>query len=200
MSITSSLATLAGYLAGEFDNRPQAMADPAWYVHLRLWQRPLPGLFDDRSVAFFLEQANATTLDRPYRQRIARLEEQEGNLRVQYYMLKQRDAYIGGGDRPEKLASLTPSDLHCLPGCRLEVTQETIGEQLYRFRATMPDDAECCFTYGGETRWVKLGFEATATEFFSYDKGVDPTSGRALWGAMLGPFQFAKVRDFVWTA
>ncbi|VXD14111.1 conserved hypothetical protein [Planktothrix serta PCC 8927] len=26
----------------------------------------------------------------------------------------------------------------------------------------------------------------------SYDKGIDPTTGKALWGALLGQFQFQK--------
>jgi hypothetical protein len=38
-------------------------------------------------------------------------------------------------------------------------------------------------------------FEVGAAEFLSYDKGVDPDSGKALWGAILGPYCFAKQRD-----
>jgi hypothetical protein len=41
MSFSPELTALAEYLAGEFDNSSQAIADPAWYVHLRMWQRPV---------------------------------------------------------------------------------------------------------------------------------------------------------------
>lgn len=62
---------LAQYLAGEFDNQQQAQAEPVWYVHLRLWQRPLPHpLFGPSRMGFFLEQASALTSDCPYRQRL----------------------------------------------------------------------------------------------------------------------------------
>ncbi len=35
MNLSPELITLANYLAGEFDNREQALAEPAWYVNLR---------------------------------------------------------------------------------------------------------------------------------------------------------------------
>ncbi len=67
------LIALAHYLAGEFDNRTQAIADPVWYVHLRLWMRPLPFLLFPNSITLFAEQANALTLDQSYRPRFLQL-------------------------------------------------------------------------------------------------------------------------------
>ena len=48
----------------------------------------------------------------------------------------------------------------------------------------------------GNTQQVSLGFEATQEEFLSYDKGIDPTTGKAKWGAILGPYRFRKRQDF----
>jgi len=42
--ISQQLQTLAQYITGEFDNKKQAAAEPAWYVHLRLWQVVVPFL------------------------------------------------------------------------------------------------------------------------------------------------------------
>ena len=54
MTISPELIALAQYMAGEFDNREQALAEPTWYVHLRMWQRPLPvPLFSEPSIALF---------------------------------------------------------------------------------------------------------------------------------------------------
>lgn len=72
MSFSPNLIVLGEYLAGKFDNREQALADPAWFVHLQLWQRPV-NLFTEDSITLFAEQANIVNLDRPYRQRIMRL-------------------------------------------------------------------------------------------------------------------------------
>ncbi len=58
--MTPELITFGRYLAGEFENQRQAQAEPVWYVHLRLWLRPLP-LFREDSIALFAEQASIIT-------------------------------------------------------------------------------------------------------------------------------------------
>ena len=194
MMYSPELIALAGLMAGEFDNREQAIADPAWYVHLRLWQRPVP-LFAEDSLTLFAEQANALYLDRAYRQRIIRLQqprEQPAAIQVQYYMLKDPSSIQGAGIDPERLKTLTIEDIEYLPGCTLTVTQD---ERL-RFQATLPPNCRCCFTFGGETYEVSLGFEANLEHFLSYDKGIDPATGKAIWGALLGPYRFTKRQDF----
>lgn len=95
MTFSPNLIALARYLAGEFDNQEQAIAEPAWFVHLRLWQRPVL-LFAEDSLTLFAEQANVLGLDRPYRQRLMRLQEggnSDALLQVQYYMPKHPDLY-----------------------------------------------------------------------------------------------------------
>ena len=173
------------------------MAEPAWYVHLRLWQRPVP-LFAD-SLTLFAEQASVVTLDQPYRPRLMRLQEgDESNaaLRVQYYMPKDLEAVKGASCNPALLETLTSDQFELLPGCLLTVVQQVPLADHYRFFASLPPDARCCFTYVGKTQQVSLGFEAGPEEFLSYDKGVDSTTGRASWGAILGPFRFHKRQNF----
>ena len=199
MAFTPELTALAHYLAGEFDNREQSMAEPAWYVHLRLWQRPV-SLFAD-SLTLFAEQASVVNLDQPYRPRLMRLQEgDESNtaLRVQYYMPKDLKAVKGATCNLALLKTLTPDQFELLPGCLLTVQQVPLTDHSghYRFSASLPPDARCCFTYLGKTQQVSLGFEAGPEEFLSYDKGVDSTTGRASWGAILGPFRFQKRQNF----
>lgn len=195
MSFSPDLVTLGEYLAGEFDNQAQATADPVWYVHLRLWQRPV-NLFAQDSITLFAEQANVLKLDHPYRQRIIRLlpgrESDARSLQVQYYMPKQPEALKGAGRNPALLDALTPDQLDFLPGCILTVTQQTLANNSYKFTATPPPDACCSFTYLGDTIQVALGFEVTAREFYSYDKGIDSQTGKATWGAILGPYRYTK--------
>ena len=88
MSLSPDLIALGKYLAGEFDNQEQALAEPVWYVHLRMWLRPID-LFPEDSITLFAEQANIINLDRPYRQRIMRLKPGSDSLsaiQVQFYM------------------------------------------------------------------------------------------------------------------
>lgn len=192
MSFSPSL-TLANYLAGEFDNREQALNDPAWYVHLRMWQRPIPRLWED-SIALFAEQANVLQIEQPYRQRILRLVQSnnpEDSLTIQYYMPKNPDSLRGAGRNFNLLEQLKPQQLDLLPGCVLNVKQITTpkGDQ---FIATPPSETRCCFDYRGNTIQVSLGFEATENEFKSYDKGIDPETGKATWGAIIGPYCYTK--------
>ena len=197
MSLTPQLIALGRYLAGEFDNREQAIADPVWYVHLRLWQRPI-NLFSEDSLTLFAEQANILNLDQPYRQRIMRLRPglDQASLHVQYYMPQDPAALKGGGSNPALLNHLTPDQLDLLPGCILTVTPETLIPNSYKFTAVPPPDTCCSFTYLGNTIQVSLGFAVTETEFHSYDKGIDPATGKATWGAIFGPYRYTKREQY----
>lgn len=194
--ISPQLIALAQYLAGEFDNREQALGEPVWYVNLRMWQRPV-ALFTDDSLTLFAEQANILNLEQPYRQRIMRIQsEADSKIKVQYYMPKDPDALKCAGQNPTLLNTLTPDQLDLLPGCILYVTQQEIAPNAYKFRATAPSDSRCCFSYSGNIMQVSLGFEATKEEFFSYDKGIDTQTGKATWGAILGPYRYTKREQF----
>ncbi|MUL36278.1 chromophore lyase CpcT/CpeT [Gloeocapsopsis dulcis] len=204
MNLSSELTALAQYLTGEFTNQEQAIAEPAWYVHLRLWHQPV-SLFTEDSFTLFAEQANILKLDQPYRQRLIRIQQFPGkaSLQVQYYMPKNPTALRGAGANPAILKSLTPDQFELLPGCLLDVTANQLERDCaflsaegdrYHFKATLPPDRRCCFSYAGNTVQVSIGFEATPEEFLSYDKGIDSTTGKATWGAILGPYRFRKVK------
>ncbi|MEG4394227.1 chromophore lyase CpcT/CpeT [Microcoleus sp. BROC3] len=200
MTISPELIALAQYMAGEFDNREQALADPTWYVHLRLWQRPLPvALLEEPSIVLFAEQASILQLDKPYRPRIVQLRHSQtapGLIEAQYYMFKDIAAVKGAGRNPDLLKKLTSEQIQLLPGCTLSVAVQNFGSNGYRFRASLPEGTRCGFTYGGQNYQVDLGFEAASEEFLSYDKGINPTTGEATWGALMGPFRFVKRQDF----
>ncbi len=198
MTLPPELITLAHYMAGEFENKQQALADPAWYVHLRLWQRPVP-LFTEDSLTLFVEQAPILNLDQPYRQRLMRLHlgnTSPGCLQVQYYMFKNLETVRGAGRNPDVLRQIGTEQIEFLPGCTLIVQQHQVNATSYKFSASSATDSPCQFSYEGNTYQVSLGFEATSEEFRSYDKGIDPSSGKAIWGALLGPFRFTKLQDF----
>lgn len=189
------VSTLAHWLAGEFDNRPQALDQPVWFVHLRLWHRPLP-IQIENNLAIFAEQANALYLDRAYRQRVLVLQEPApGQLCVQYRAFKQPERFRGAGANPDLLKTLTPDDLDHLPGCELTVRQEN-DQSNDRFVAEPEPNVRCYFQYEGKTRQVVLGFAVSDRQFLSYDRGVDPDTGQALWGATMGAYEFAKQQDF----
>ncbi|MFN3926993.1 MAG: chromophore lyase CpcT/CpeT [Pseudanabaenaceae cyanobacterium] len=178
---------LAECLVGEFTNRAQAIAEPAWYVHLKLWQVPIPaGVV--KGYGIFAEQANVLDLSKPYRQRILELQRLGDELIVQYYGLTHPNHWRGAGADIRRLDPLTARDVQYLEGCRLKVRTEAgyfIGEML--------PNCQCFFVYNGERRQVELGFKTNGQELISYDKGIDPETGAGIWGALHGGYHFQRL-------
>ncbi|MEL6459239.1 MAG: chromophore lyase CpcT/CpeT [Cyanobacteria bacterium J06621_15] len=197
MSSPPSLNTIAEYLAGEFENKQQAISEPSWYVNLRMWQRPV-ALFQEDSITLFAEQANVLNMEKPYRQRILRITAltSQAEFKVQFYMFKDPAAWRGAGVNYTLLNSLTPEQLDILPGCALMGNTEIISPNQYKFTAKPIPDTRCTFDYAGNTVEVSLGFEATQKEFFSYDKGIDVETRKATWGAILGPYRYTKIQQY----
>ncbi|MGL5872004.1 MAG: chromophore lyase CpcT/CpeT [Xenococcaceae cyanobacterium] len=197
MTFSPELLAMGKYLSGEFENKQQALDSPAWYVHLRLWLRPVP-LFQDDSITLFAEQASIVNLDRPYRPRLLRIKPSSNDtsyLEVQHYMFEDIQSVVGAGSDRNRLNKISENQIKFLPDCTLAVTVENLAPDRYCFRA-MPNDFPCSFTYEGKTYQVALGFEVTPDELQTYDKGIDPNTGNPIWGALLGPYRYTKVRDF----
>jgi hypothetical protein len=193
------LIALASYLAGEFTNQEQALAEPAWYVHLHLWHRPVKGLFPE-GITLFAEQANILKLDQPYRQRLLQLRETAHDplkIQVQYYKILQPTNFRGAGANPALLNHLTPEQVELLPDGVLKVAIDQPNYPDYSFTAMPASDRPCSFSYDNKTYQVQLGFAASPEQFLSYDKGINPSTGKAIWGAILGAYRFTKQSDFV---
>jgi CpeT/CpcT family (DUF1001) len=206
----SALSTLAAYLTGEFENSAQAAADPTWYVHLKLWQRLVPGLSTADTYTLFLEQASVAANKPPYRQRILQLRESSGQLRGQYFALADPAKFVGAGANPQQLENLGAHDLVSLLNSEAHIQYQPLAVG-YQFRSALPDGQLCSFEYGAQRRYVYLGFDVApyadandtpnntpnntsddTIELLIYDKGIDPDTGRGLWGALMGPFRMIK--------
>lgn len=194
MAFTPQLIALANYLAGEFDNKQQALEQPAWYVHLRLWIRPVP-IFTEDSIALFAEQANVIKLNQPYRPRILRLRQKE-NIEVEFYMFKDLTTAQGAGQNKDLINNITSDKIKFLPNCTLKVTTPEANMGKYSFETTPISDKPCSVTYQETTFQVFLGFKVTDDALLTYDKGIDPDTGKGTWGALMGAYQFNKRQDF----
>ena len=190
MNISSQLLQLTSWMAGEFSNREQSLDQPVWFVNLVWWQRPIP-FHILGSIAIFAEQSNALILDRPYRQRILQFIETDSKIQVKYWGFKDPSGWSGDGKNRDRLNQITIDDIEPLNGCLLDVTFVNGC-----YKAEMPKDAKCYFQYMDETRQVVLGFEVTADSFWSGDRGVNPETGTAIWGAILDFYKFRKIQDF----
>ncbi|MEL6496055.1 MAG: chromophore lyase CpcT/CpeT [Cyanobacteria bacterium J06623_7] len=194
MNFSPQLTALARYLTGEFSNQVQAREQPAWYVNLRLWIRPVP-IFTDDSITLFAEQANILKLKQPYRPRILRLRQRE-QIEVEFYMFKDLATGRGAGQNRDLISQITPEKIQFLPNCTLKVTTTEVGSSLYCFETTPATAEPCTVNYQGTSFQVFLGFKATRDELLTYDKGIDPATGKGTWGALMGAYAFTKLEDF----
>ncbi|PZO17877.1 MAG: chorismate mutase [Leptolyngbya foveolarum] len=199
---TSPLKTLATYLVGEFENKAQAAADPSWYVHLRLWQRPIPSLSDSDTFTMLLEQASPVSDKPPYRQRVLQLTEQSGQIQGEYFALKNPLQFRGAGTQPALLNAITADDLVSLPNSTAHIQYQSVGAADYRFQSKLPEGKFCSFEYGKQRKYVYLGFDIekkhSVLELKTYDKGINPDTGQGLWGALMGPFVLLKQDSYRW--
>jgi hypothetical protein len=194
-TLSPKLIAIGQYLSGEFENKQQALESPAWYVHLRLWLKPVP-LFLEDSITIFAEQASILNLDRPYRPRILRITSSQTDgidLEVRHYMFKDIEAVKGAGRNRDLLKKITTEQIEYLPNCNLNVSVEELAVNRFHFRATPTSDRPCSFTYDGKTFQVALGFEVTPDELLTYDKGIDINTGQPIWGALMGAYRYSKV-------
>lgn len=195
------LHSLAIALAGEFDNCHQSLAEPVWYLHLRLWQRPLPGHIFGEGYGFFIEQVSVASGKPPYRQRILHLTAKGNGLWGQYYGLSDPGVYIGAATQPERLNSLTQADLISLPTCGVAIECQPDGQT---YSARLPGDSLCSFTIDGTTSYVRLAFDIgpesphpdSPIVFQMNDRGTDPETGKTTWGPIMGPFRLVKQHSF----
>lgn len=212
----SPLNTLATYLIGEFENQAQAAESPAWFVHLKLWQQRVPSLSSASVHTLFLEQASVVGTKPPYRQRILQLSQKAdqkadqradqkadqkadrkgGQLRGEYFALAQPSKFIGAATDDTLLSQLSTDDLISLPNSEAHIQYQPVANG-YQFQSALPEGKLCSFEYGGQRRYVYLGFDIGpkpdgGIELLTYDKGIAPDTGRGLWGALMGPFRMVK--------
>lgn len=197
----ASLNHLAATLAGEFDNKAQSLADPAWFLHLRVWNRPLPKTVFAEGYGLFIEQISVATGAPPYRQRILHLTQRNGSFWGQYYGLQDPQAWQGSATQPDRLASLTADALISLPTCGLGITWDD-AKALYVAR--LPENSLCRITYDGQDSYISLGFDLApagprqSPELSVYDRGVDPATGKTTWGPRMGPFRLQRQAIYTW--
>ncbi|MDJ0650804.1 MAG: chromophore lyase CpcT/CpeT, partial [Xenococcaceae cyanobacterium MO_188.B19] len=140
----------------------------------------------------FAEQASVVNINQPYRPRILRLRDRD-SIEIEYYMFKDITKVLGGGSNPKKLANIIPEDIEFLPNCTLKVTTNLLSPNNYCFSTIPVTQTPCSFNYQGNNYQVFIGFEVTQSELKTYDKGIDPPTGKGIWGALMGAYEFRKL-------
>ena len=183
---TSAAGEVAALLAGTFDSKEQAEADPDGYRAVRIVAVEVPGSrLGKGAPVLYVEQALAATPDRPYRQRLYRIEEGEGGAIVsRVFEPKDPPALSGKWRAPKEISALGPDGVVEREGCA--VTLRKSGPLWEGGTA----GNGCLSTLSGAT-FATSRATVAADRMESWDRGFD-ASGSQVWGAKEGPYVFRK--------
>lgn len=178
---------LVSMMVGSFSSAAQAAADAENYMDIRLemvriWPERTDGAW------LYVEQAAASALERPYRQRVYRVHRTGANeFRSEVYTLPgDALAFAGAHNDAGKLAGLKPESLTLREGCALTLHRSADGS----FNGGTSGGG-CASDLRGASFAVSeahIGPEGLRT----WDRGYD-AKGVQVWGATEGPYRFVRV-------
>ena len=191
LMVTGSVAAddlqdLVDMMSGSFSSQAQARSDSANYYDIRLEMKPI---WTERNDGHWLyvEQAVATSLDEPYRQRVYHVTQVEENLfRSVVYSLPEPEAVIGAWKLAAPLAHWVPDDLTEREGCAVYLERRENGHFIGSTR-----DRECTSSLRGAA-YATSEITIAPDRVVSWDRGFD-SDGRHVWGADKGGYIFRRL-------
>ena len=179
------VADAAAWLCGHYSSAAQAAADPAFFdvrLHVvRIWPDRLDGPW------LYVEQAMATALDKPYRQRIYRLSAlPDGTAESIIHELPGDPlAWAGAWKDVARFNALDPALLAVRPGCSVVLRYAGPG------RMTGSTQGDGCASALRGAAYATSEVTLTAGELESWDRGFD-AKGNQVWGSTKGAYRFVK--------
>jgi len=184
-SITSEdkLSSLQDMMTGSYDSSLQAESDSTYYnisLHMYpIWKDRRDGKY------LYIEQALASMQDKPYRQRVYKLEDLgDGRVVSHVYKLKNDSLFIGMWKTPQEFNKYGVSLLDIREGCEVVMSPVEGG-----YTGSTVDD-NCKSTLRGAS-YATSKVSMSASKITSWDQGFDD-KGTQVWGAVAGPYVFDK--------
>ncbi|MBM3259996.1 MAG: chromophore lyase CpcT/CpeT [Candidatus Sericytochromatia bacterium] len=180
----AELVKLGSWMAGSYASTAQSIADPAFFdvrLHIaRIWR------WRSDAVWLYVEQAMATHLDAPYRQRVYRLTRVAADrFESAIFTLPDPDAAIGAWKSANPLPSLNPASLNDRAGCGVFLARTAAGY------VGGTEGLACGSDINGAT-YATSEVSVDGRRVISWDRGYD-ASGRQVWGARKGGYVFDKL-------
>jgi len=187
----AGLRELTTMMTGAFSSSRQAAADPQNFRDVHLHMSPI---WIDRADGpwLYVEQAMATTLDKPYRQRIYQLRANPDNSYTSAVYKLPGDAtdsvlsFAGAWNNPSLLNGLTPEQLTPLTGCDIILRRLADGS------FTGSTSGSDCASNRQGARYTTSEVMITPTMLTSWDRGFDEQH-QQVWGATAGGYRFEKL-------
>lgn len=175
-------------MTGTFDSSAQAEQEPDTYFNIRLVMHPIWTMRSD-AAWFYVEQAEASKLDQPYRQRIYRVapasSPQTDLYHSDVFLLPNPGRYVAAWENPEAFNDLAPEDLELRDGCTVVLNQ--IGPWQWK-GSTIGTD---CPSGMEGAAYAVSDVQISPVMFHAWDRGYNE-AGEQVWGSTEGPYQFVK--------
>ncbi len=180
---SSELLQVAKLMQGEFSSEKQAKNDSDFYdIRLKI----LP-IWKERTDAiwFYVEQAVASMLDKPYRQRVYRLTEiSKDSFESAVYTLDNPLRFV---KHVELLQDLNPDSLSLKDGC--SVFLKKVGKKQYEGGTGV----KTCASDMRGASYASSIVTLTPKYLLSWDRGYNK-EGEQVWGAERGGYMFRKIK------
>lgn len=177
------LDQLTSLMEGAFSSEDQSKSDTSYFnislVMTRIW--------DDRTDGnwLYVEQAVASKLDQPYRQRVYHLQHPSKDVFTSdIYTIKDALSFAGLQDDKQKRDKLTFDVIERKEGCTVTLVKH---EDRYEGGTT----ADQCPSDLRGAKYATTKIVLKDGELISWDQGFD-ASGHQVWGATKGGYIFKK--------
>lgn len=197
-----TVEALESIMTGSYSSAAQAAADPD-YADIRLEMRRIwPGRIDLRGpderamIWVYVEQAAASALERPYRQRLYRVVAKsagdEAWIESEVYTLPgEALAYAGAWRDPARFDGLSPRQLAFKEGCTVTLRSGR-GASPEADELTGGTTGTGCASDLRGAVYATSEVTITGDELRTWDRGFD-AAGNQVWGATKGPYIFRRV-------
>lgn len=185
---SSDLDSLASWLSGSFSSQAQAQSNTN-FVNVRLEMVPI---WPDRRDGywFYVEQALANYLQKPYRQRIYHVSQiNDSSFQSNIYLLNRPEQFIGFWEKGIPLTNLSPDSLIFREGCSIFLKKtdtstfqgKTIGK-------------ECISNLKGAS-YATAEVIVRPDMLISLDRGYNEFNEQ-VWGSKTEGYIFKKIKKY----
>lgn len=175
------------FLQGKFNSENQSKSDTSYFnislIIIPIWTDRNDGTW------FYVEQAMAAKLDKPYRQRVYQIK--QGNLDTIISVIYTMDSALNYAQlylTDSKMSKLSFDKITAKEGCEVFMKPQTDGTFIGGTKGS-----NCPSTLKGST-YATTAVTISKSQLLSWDRGFDKEN-KHVWGAEKGGYIFDKKND-----